>query len=290
MVAMASNTKLVTILHQCFECQKTYSTPQSLRQHMQKHNIQLSHRITGIRRYDNDKYIYVKVTSSHDDIEKHFGCPACITHCMKIDELKTHYYANHLETLPGQSQMTSQEEPATEQQQSTNNQDQPNKRRLSNILGTELLDLLCLSFPLLDHDDHLLVQNFDVTMAFHKVQLSLCQYKWKLSLKNHIHYAMAATHILLLSRNQYPEDLSPYFSNHDLEATINGIETKYGIKKLPMSMAATASMIGIVQDLTMGVINRDKVIACLLDLDLPTNENKLKKCIVGLIRKLPPVP
>lgn len=195
---------------------------------------------------------------------------------MEIDELKTHYYASHLETLQEQSQTTSQEEPATGQQQSYNSQDQPNKRRLSNILGTELLDPLCLSFPPLDHDDHLLVQNFDATMAFHKLQLSLCQHKWKLSLENHIHGAMAATHILLLSRNQYPEDLSPYFSNHDLKATINGIETKYGIRKLPMSMATTSSMIGIVQNLTIGVISRDKAIAHLLDLDLPTNESKFK--------------
>ncbi|KAL0080413.1 C2H2-type zinc finger transcription factor [Phycomyces blakesleeanus] len=290
MVAMASKTKLVTILQQCFECRKTYSTPQSLREHMQKHNIQLPQRITGIRRYNNDEYTYVKATKSHDDIEKHFGCPACIAHCMEIDELKTHYYVNHLETLPEQSQTTSQEEPATGQQQSYNSQDQPNKRHLSNILGTELLDPLCLSFPPLDHDDHLLVQNFDATMAFHKLQLSLCQHKWKLSLENHIHCAMAATHILLLSRNHYPEDLSPYFSNHDLKATINGIETKYGIKKLPMSMATTTSMIGIVQNLTMGVISRDKAIAHLLDLDLPTNENKFKKCIIDLIWKLPPVP
>jgi hypothetical protein len=65
------------------------------------------------------------------------------------------------------------------------------------------------------------------TMAFHKLQLSLCQHKWKLPLENHIHYAMAANYILLLSRNQYQEDLSPYFSNHYLKATINGIETKY---------------------------------------------------------------
>jgi hypothetical protein len=41
----------------------------------------------------------------------------------------------------------------------------------------------------------------------------------------------------------------------------------------------------------MGVISRDKAIAHLLDLeDLPTNENKFKKCIISLIRKLPPVP
>ncbi|PHZ12794.1 uncharacterized protein RHIMIDRAFT_313484 [Rhizopus microsporus ATCC 52813] len=192
---------------------------------MQKHNIQLPHRITGIRRYDNNEYTYVKSTNSHDDTEKYFGCPACIAHCIEIDKLKTHYYANHLKTLPEQPQTTSQEEPATEKQQSYSSQDQPNKRRLSNILGTELLDPLCLSFSPLDHDDHLLVQNFDASMAFYKLQLLLCQHKWKLPLENHIHCAMATTHILLLSRNQYPEDLSPYFSNHDLKATINGIET-----------------------------------------------------------------
>ena len=57
-----------------------------------------------------------------------------------------------------------------------------------------------------------------------------------------------------------------------------------------MSLATTTSMIGIVQNVTMGVISRDKAIAHLLELDLPTNENKFKKCIIDLIRKLPPVP
>ncbi|KAI8991908.1 hypothetical protein BDF20DRAFT_904303 [Mycotypha africana] len=287
---MTSKTKLVTILHQCFTCQNAYSTPQSLRQHLRKHSILLPHRVTGIRRYDNDEYTYIKATRSHDDIEKHFGCPACIAHFMEIGELKTHFYANHPETLPKQSQTISQEEPTTGQQQSHNNQDKPKKRHLSNALTTELLDPLCLSFPPLDHDDHLLVQKFDVTMAFHKLQLSLCQHKWKLSLENHIHLALAATHILLLSRNQYPEDLSPYFNNHNLEATINEIETKYGIKKLQMSMETTTSMIGIAQALAMGIISRDKATAKFLDLDLPSNENKFKNCIIDLIRKLPPVP
>jgi len=104
---------------------------------MQKHNIQLPQRITGIRIYNNDKYTYVKATKSRDNIDKHCDCAASIAHCMEIDELKIHYYASHLEILPEQSSSptTSQEEPAaTGQQQSYNSQDQPNKRRLSNIL------------------------------------------------------------------------------------------------------------------------------------------------------------
>ncbi|OAD76037.1 hypothetical protein PHYBLDRAFT_59571 [Phycomyces blakesleeanus NRRL 1555(-)] len=137
------------------------------------------------------------------------------------------------------SQTTSRKEPTAGQRQSYNNQDQPSKRRLRNVLRNEFLDPLCPSFPPLDHDDHLLVQNFDATRAFHKLQLSLCQHKRKLSLKDYIYCAMAATHILLLSRNQYPEDLSFYFRNHDLKASINGIETKFGIRKLPMSMETT---------------------------------------------------
>ncbi|CEP07605.1 hypothetical protein [Parasitella parasitica] len=72
--------------------------------------------MTGIRRYITNKYTYVKATRSDDDIKKHFGCPACIAHCMEIDELKTHYHANRLEILPEQLQTTSQEEPATGQQ------------------------------------------------------------------------------------------------------------------------------------------------------------------------------
>jgi hypothetical protein len=184
---------------------------------------------------------------------------------MEIGELKTYYYVKPLETLSERS-------------------------RTAYILGNELLDPTYLSFPPLDHDDHLLVQNFDATMAFNKLQLSLRQHKWKLSLVNHIHCALAATHILLLSRNQYPEDLSPLFSNEDLKATINGIESKYGVEELPMSMEAITSMYGIAQDLTMGVISRDKAVAHLLDLDLPTDDNKFKNCVINLIRKLPAVP
>lgn len=88
---------------------------------------------------------------------------------------------------------------------------------------------------------------------------------------------MAAIHILLLSRNQYPKDLSPYFSKHNLKATIDSIETMYGIKKLPMSMKTSTSMTSIIQDLTMGTINREKATARLLNLDLVTNEYKFKK-------------
>ncbi|KAG2182612.1 hypothetical protein INT44_005591 [Umbelopsis vinacea] len=275
---------------------------------MHKHDIELPHRIVRGRRYENTDYTYVKITHTHDDIEKHFGCPVCIAHVMEIDELKTHYYANHIETLPEQSQTTLQEEPATRQlqvtsqkkpttgqsqvtsqegpttgqtqvrlqeepttgqQESHNSQERPRKRRLSNVLGTELMDSSCLSFPPPNHDDHLLVQDFDATTAFHKLQLSLCQHKWKLSLENHIHCAMAATHILLLSRHQYPEDLLPYFSNDNLKAINDGIDKKYGIRKLPI---------------------RDKAIANLLNMDLITTENKFKHCIINLIRKLPPVP
>ncbi|KAI9280292.1 hypothetical protein BC943DRAFT_344482 [Umbelopsis sp. AD052] len=295
---MASKTQLVTILNQCLECQRTYGSPQSLRQHMHKHDIELPHCIVRVRRYDNTDYTYVKVTHTHDDIEKHFGCPVCIAHFMEMDELKTHCYANHIETLPEQSQTTLQEEPATGQsqvrlqeepttgqQESHNSQERPRKRRLSNVLGTELMDSSCLSFPPPNHDDHLLVQDFDATTAFHKLRLSLCQHKWKLSLENHIHCAMAATHILLLSRHQYPEDLLPYFSNDNLKAIIDGIEKTYGIRKLPMSMKTTTT-----QDLTMGVTSRDKAIANLLNMDLVTTENKFKHCIINLMRKLPPVP
>jgi hypothetical protein len=63
--------------------------------------------------------------------------------------------------------------------------------------------------------------------------------------------------------------------------------------KLPthtMTLRSTLAALGIAQDLTMGVISRDKAIARLLDLDLPTNENKFKNCKIDLIRKLPPVP
>ncbi|KAG0193444.1 hypothetical protein DFQ28_005262 [Apophysomyces sp. BC1034] len=186
-------------------------------------------------------------------------------------------------------QSQQKEQRAADKQQSNNGEERSNKRRSSNILDNELLDPSCLSFPPPDHDDHLLVENFDATNAFHKLQLSICQHKWKLSLENHIHYAMAATSILLLSRNQYSEELSPYFNEDGLKATIDSIEAMYGIKKPQISMETVTSMISIIEDLTIGAISRDKAIVRLLDLEPPANENKFKKGIIELVSKLPRV-
>ncbi|KAI8096338.1 uncharacterized protein BX664DRAFT_382794 [Halteromyces radiatus] len=290
-VAMTNETKIVVIIHRCFECPMTFSTPRKLRHHLQKHNIQIPQTAAGIRRYNNQDYTYVKSQSAHASIENHFGCPACIVHCVEVNELKAHFYANHSESLSEQQPLLTQTQQESDStgQQSGGKPEKSSKRRSSNALENELLDPLCLSFPPPDHDDHLVVQNFDATMAFHKLQLSLTQHKWKLSLENHIHCAMAATSILLLSRNQYPDDLSSFFSKHDLDATIDSIETKYNIRRHPMSMETSTNIISIIQDLTMRKINRDKAFARLLDLNLPTNENKFKKSIIELIRKLPPM-
>ncbi|KAG0182204.1 hypothetical protein DFQ29_005259 [Apophysomyces sp. BC1021] len=132
---------------------------------------------------------------------------------------------------------------------------------------------------------------------------------------------MAATSILLLSRSQYSatplfatarfrvksevlqrpvlrnaggalcsEELSPYFNEDDLKATIDSIEAMYGNKKPRISMETVTSMIRIIEDLTIGSISRDKATVHLLDLDLPANENKFKKGIIELVGKLPHVP
>lgn len=50
---------------------------------------------------------------------------------------------------------------------------------------------ICLSFSPPDDNDHLLIDAFDAIDAFYKPQQSLQTQKWKLSLEDHIHYALA---------------------------------------------------------------------------------------------------
>lgn len=95
----------------------TFSTPQKLRRHLQKHNIQIPQITVGIRQYNNDEYTDIKTECSHNSIEKHFGCPACIIHCVKINTLKTHFYTCYPKTAPEEEPQQLQEQPTAEQQQ-----------------------------------------------------------------------------------------------------------------------------------------------------------------------------
>lgn len=85
--------------------------------------------------------------------------------------MKTHFYAKHPEVAPEQLQ-----EQLQEQQQVNSDEIQYNKRRSSNLID-ELLNPSHVDFPAPDQNDHLLVGRFNVTKAFHMLQLSICQHK-----------------------------------------------------------------------------------------------------------------
>ena len=75
----------------------------------------------------------------------------------------------------------------------------------------ELLVSMYLSFSPPDDNGRLLIHDFDVTDAFYKLQRSLQTQKWKFSLEDHIHYALASTSVLILSPNKYLDDLLLFF-------------------------------------------------------------------------------
>ncbi|KAG0787255.1 hypothetical protein G6F22_007378 [Rhizopus arrhizus] len=156
-------------------------------------------------------------------------------------------------------------------------------------IDTELLDPSCISFVPLCDEDRLLIHGFDATDAFYKLQLSVLIHKWKHSLEDHTHYALATNSILFLSPNQCPDDLLPFFNEHNLKATIDHVEAIYDIKKPPMPTNIVMEIIQVTQDLIANKITREMAVIKLFKLDLATNEYKLAKAVAELARKLPRV-
>lgn len=103
-----------------------------------------------------------------------------------------------------------------------------------------------------------MAHNFDVTDAFCMMRLSLKNYKWKVSLEDHLHLALASTSILSLSPNRYPNEVKPFFKHDDWIAAINLIHDMYGIKKLPMFLNTVTSMLAIIDNLLTNTINREQ--------------------------------
>ncbi|KAI9003064.1 hypothetical protein CLU79DRAFT_829917 [Phycomyces nitens] len=151
------------------------------------------------------------------------------------------------------------------------------------------MDHSCLSIIPPCDDDRLMIGDFDATDAFYNFQQSLLAHKWKLSLEDHIQYAMASTSILFLSRNQYSEDFLPFFDEHNLKATIDRVDTIYDIKKPRMPTNVVMEIIKIIEDLLSTATTREKATIKLFGLDLTTNEYKFVKAIAELVKKLPRV-
>ncbi|ORY90331.1 hypothetical protein BCR43DRAFT_447227, partial [Syncephalastrum racemosum] len=134
--------------------------------------------------------------------------------------------------------------------------------------------------------EHLLVKDFDVTKAFHELRLSICDHKWKLSFENHIHTAMAASYVLLLSEDPQSEDIAKYFTEEQLKATIVHIDNKYRIKKPRLPTQTAIKILEVIEDVTQGTTSREDAIIRLFSLRLPENENNFKNSIIQLMRKL----
>lgn len=205
---------------------------------------------TKARRHNNRNCTYVKTSSLHGSIEEQFDCPGCLQHFATIHELKSHYYSSdHPKTIPttrhqqqrrqitnnDDSEAHSQEiatasddsEEAHHQESTTSNDGVPtteqpeqsaeqNKRRASRngSIENELLNQTCIYFPPPDPQNHfmIIIQSLNVSMALFNFQRSILNNKWKLTLEDHMHSAMAVHSILFLSIDQHSyNDISSTF-------------------------------------------------------------------------------
>lgn len=163
-----------------------------------------------------------------------------------IHELKNHYYLDHPETIPvthhqqqqrqitnnddsmahRQGKATTSDDSAAEHQEIITSNDgvptaeQPeqsadqNKGRASckDPIENELLNPACIYFPPPDPQNHFMVQSLDVSITLFNFQRSILNNKWKLTLEDHMHSAMAVHSILFLSMDQYNyDDISTFF-------------------------------------------------------------------------------
>lgn len=141
-------------------------------------------------------------------------------------------------------------------------------------IDTELLDSLFISFVPPCNEDHLLIHGFGATDAFYKLQPSILTHKWKHSLEDYIHYALATNSILFLSP---PIHVLTTFCRFSTSI----------IWKLPLPTNTVMEIIQVTQDLIANKITREMAVIKLFKMDLATNEYKFAKAVAKLARKLP---
>ncbi|KAI8576499.1 hypothetical protein K450DRAFT_201942 [Umbelopsis ramanniana AG] len=156
---------------------------------------------------------------------------------------------------------------------------QPNDEKLS-------LEGIVFSLP---DSDHLIVNGFNLSYAFHQLQQSVSA-KWKHSLEEHVHLALASTSVLWLTRNRYPQDVSAFISYANWNAAVDSVEEMYGIKRQPIPLVVTSSLISIVDDLLNEKINREQANVRMISLSLEPNAHKFAKALGLLLQKLPNQP
>ncbi|ORX42785.1 hypothetical protein DM01DRAFT_1340968 [Hesseltinella vesiculosa] len=310
-----SGTRQIAILsHCCFineDCNKQYSTPRKLRDHLQDiHKFVFPVRLASTRRYNSKEYLFLKVRPDGDVVlvNERFACPCCIDHFGDLNDLATHFGDIHNEYQPQQQErnhdipdsMSSTNErnsdvtPSSSTPVSEENiqdaalpshQGETSRKRTHDealsMNGIEFLPPDC---------DRLLIGQFDASQAFFDYQSSLKNEKWKLSLEKNVHLALATTSVLLLTPNIHCSGLQDYFTIEQWAATNSRLHDLYGIKNKPMPLDTIRDMLGVIDELKTKAINREEADSKLKKLTLSEHEHKFAKAVGGLVLKLMALP
>ncbi|KAG0781289.1 hypothetical protein G6F22_009648 [Rhizopus arrhizus] len=179
------------------------SSVKVMKQHLSiTHKFESPNRVKTVRQHNNESFWYLNSPSNEERVNLHYTCPCCAAHFGDLNALDNHFNDDHKEYLPPRSQYQSQ--PSTLNSSSFDDQHTQGQKRSHD----ELVSLDGFTFGSPD-DDHLLADNFDVTDAFCMMRLSLKNYKWKMSLEDHLHLALASTSILFLSPSRYLDEVKP---------------------------------------------------------------------------------
>ncbi|ORX62007.1 hypothetical protein DM01DRAFT_1361059 [Hesseltinella vesiculosa] len=119
------------------------------------------------------------------------------------------------------------------------------------------------------------------------MQLSLKTYKWRLSLEDHFHLALATTHILQLTPGHYPSEMKPFVPEGVWKATIAFVEESYGIQRQPMPITTITTMLSIIDQLQSETITRKQAVSKLASLELTKYETKFADALAALVIRLP---
>ncbi|KAI9020956.1 hypothetical protein CLU79DRAFT_703594 [Phycomyces nitens] len=114
--------------------------------------------------------------------------------------------------------------------------------------------------------------------------------KWKVSLEDHVHVILSATSILLLTPNQYPDEVKPFFDLKDWNAAISSIKAAYDIQPPPMPLTMVSDTLKILDKLVRGTINRVQAETNMKALALERNEFKFVTALSALVTRLPRFP
>lgn len=294
---MATSRQAIYLVNCCFlddAHTRRFTDPRRLRDHLQDcHGCEFPEGLKSTRRYNNKRFLYLQYADS--DVSVNYACPCCPGHFNDLNELASHFRSMHEVYLPQAHQR--QQQPTQDSHSSVPSCDDlhhdhdtissasstTQKRQHDETLST---DGIVFSLP---DGDHLVVNNVNVSQIFYQLQESI-KTKWKHSLEEHIHLALASTSVLLLTRNSFPNDIANFISYDDWNSIVDSLQEKYGIKRHPMPLNFVSSTLAIVDDLLGKKINREQADAKMKLLSSEPNLHKFAKALGQLIMKLPKQP